>query len=146
MTSTTTLMAGATFALVTTIALSSVSAQNGAKGTSNDGVFTKAQADRASAQFTKMCADCHAFTVAGRKKPGDIVLGGPLFLKAWNGRTLDEMVTTIVMTMPSDGSGEVTEPEGLDLVAYILQQNGYPAGSAPLTKATAAGVVLRPKK
>ena len=87
-------MAGATFALLTTIALSSVAAQNGAKGTSNDGVFTKAQADRASAQFTKMCADCHSFTVAARKKPGDVVLGGPLFLKAWSGRTLDEMVTT----------------------------------------------------
>jgi hypothetical protein len=146
MTSTTTVLAGATLALVTTIALSSVSAQNGAKGTSNDGVFTKAQADRANAQFTKMCADCHAFAVDQRKKPGDVVLGGPVFLKAWDGRTLDEMVTTIVMTMPSDGSGEVTEPEGLDLVAYILQQNGYPAGPAPLTKETAAGVVVRPKK
>ena len=146
MTSTITLLAGATVALVTTIALSSVSAQNGAKATSNDGVFTKAQADRAGAQFTKMCADCHAFTGTQRKKPGDVVLGGPLFFKAWNGRTLDEMVTTIVMTMPSDGSGEVTEPEGLDLVAYILQQNGYPAGSKPLTKETASTVVLRPKK
>jgi mono/diheme cytochrome c family protein len=146
MTSTTTLLAGATFALVTSLALSSVSAQNGAKSTSNDGVFTRAQADRATAQFTKMCADCHAFAVAQRKKPGDVVLGGPLFVKAWSGRTLEEMVTTIVMTMPSDGSGEVTEPEGLDLVAYILQQNGYPAGSTPLTKETAAGVVLRPKK
>lgn len=146
MTSTTTLLAGATFALVTTIALSSASAQNGAKSTSNDGVYTKAQAEGASAQFTKMCADCHAFAVAQRKKPGDVVLGGPLFLKAWNGRTLDEMVTTIVMTMPSDGSGEVTEAEGIGLVAYILQQNGYPAGSKPLTKETAAGTVLKPKQ
>ena len=146
MTFTSTVLAGATFALAATITLTSASAQNGAKSTSNDGVFTKAQADRASAQFTKMCADCHAFDVAQRKKPGDVVLGGPLFLKAWNGRTLQEMVTTIVMTMPSDGSGEVTEPEGLDLVAYILQQNGYPAGSSPLTKDAAADVVVRPKK
>lgn len=146
MTSKTTLLAGATFLLATTIALSSASAQNGAKSTSNDGVFTKAQAERASAQFTRMCADCHAFTVAKRRSPGDVVLGGPLFLKAWNGRTLEEMVTTIVMTMPSDGSGEVTEQEGIDLVAYILQQNGYPAGAKPLTKDTASRVVLRPKQ
>ena len=146
MTFTTTVLAGATFALAATITLTSAAAQNGAKGTSNDGVFTKAQADRASAQFKRMCADCHAFDVAQRQKPSDVVLGGPLFLKAWNGRTLGEMVTTIVMTMPSDGSGEVTEPEGVDLVAYILQQNGYPAGSSPLTKEAAAGVVLRPKK
>lgn len=146
MTFTTTLLAGATFALAATITLTSAPAQNGAKGTSNDGVFTKAQAERASAQFKRMCADCHAFDAAQRKKPGDVVLGGPLFLKAWSGRTLAEMVSTIVMTMPSDGSGEVTEPEGLDLVAYILQQNGYPAGSSPLTKEAAAGVVVRPKK
>ena len=47
--------------------------------------------------------------------------------------------------MPNDGSGEVTEAEGLDLVAFILQQNGYPAGSEALTKEAAAAVVLKPK-
>jgi mono/diheme cytochrome c family protein len=139
-------LAGAALALAATIAFASRPAEGAAQKTSNDGVYTKAQADRARAQFTKMCAECHAFTVATKKRPGDVLLGDAPFLKTWAGRPLDQIVTTIVMTMPNDGSGEVTEPQGVDLVAYILQQNGYPAGSTPLTKAGAAEVVLRPKK
>ena len=146
MSSKTSLLVGATFALATTIALASGSAQDRAASTSNDGVYTKAQADRAKAQFTKMCADCHPFNVAAKKKPDDVLLGDEPFVKAWDGRTLAEMFTTIVMTMPNDGSGEVSDAEGVDLVAYILQQNGYPAGSRPLTRAGASGVVLKPRK
>ena len=146
MTFTTRVLSGATFALAATIALTAAPVQNGASRTSNDGVYTRAQADRAKAQFEKMCTDCHAFSTAARKRPGDVPLGGELFTRAWNGRTLGEMLTTIVMTMPNDGSGEVTETEGVDLVAYILQQNGYPAGASPLTKDAASAVVLKPKK
>ena len=142
----TSLLAGATFALAAAIGFASAPAQGAAQNSSNDGVYTKAQAERASAQFAKMCAECHAFTTATKKKPADVLLGDAPFMKAWNGRTLDELLTTIVMTMPNDGSGEVTEAEGLDLVAYILQRNGYPAGSTALTRDRAAAVVLQPKK
>ena len=145
MVSTTRLFAGAMLALVAGIAHTSASPERSAQKTTNDGVYTKAQAHRAQAQFTKMCAECHAFTAAAKKKPSDVLLGDAPFIKTWNGRTLGEMVTTIVMTMPNDGSGEVTEAEGLDLVAFILQQNGYPAGSQPLTQDAAAAVVLKPK-
>jgi len=146
MVSKTSLLAGATFALAVAIGLSSAPAQGAAQKSSNDGVYTKVQAERAKAQFAKMCAECHAFTIAAKKKPADVLLGDAPFMKTWNGRTLGELVTTIVMTMPNDGSGEVTEAEGLDLVAYILEQNGYPAGSTTLTKDGAAGVVLQPRK
>jgi hypothetical protein len=40
----------------------------------------------------------------------------------------------------------VSDEEAVNLVAYILQQNGFPTGSEPLTKATASAVVARPKK
>ena len=146
MQSTTRLLAGATLALTTAIGVSSAPAQGAAQKSSNDGVYTKLQAERAKPQFAKMCADCHAFSVAAKKKTGDVLLGDTPFMKRWTGRPLSELVTTIVMTMPNDGSGEVTEAQGLDLVAYILQQNGYPAGSAALTKDGAASVVLQPKK
>ena len=139
------LCAGAVVAAAA-IGLSSAPAQGAAQATSNDGVYTKTQADRAKAQFAKMCAECHPFSEAAKKKPNDVLLGDLPFVKAWDGRTLGELVTTIVMTMPNDGSGEVTEPQGVDLVAFILQQNGYPAGTTPLTKAAAADIVLKPKK
>lgn len=114
--------------------------------TSNDGVYTKLQADGAKAQFDKICAECHAFTVAAKKKPEDLPLGDEPFLKKWEGKTIDELVTVIVLTMPNDGSAVVSEGEALDLTAYILQQNGMPAGTTPLTKESAAALLARPKK
>ena len=110
------------------------------------GLYSKAQADGAKAQFTKICAECHAFSEAAKKKPNDLALGGELFLKRWDGRTLDELITLIVMTMPNDGSAVVSEPEAVDLVAYILQQNGFPAGPEPLTKESASRTLTVPKK
>jgi mono/diheme cytochrome c family protein len=113
--------------------------------TTNDGVYTKAQAEGARAQFDKICAECHPFTVAAKKKPKDVPLGDEPFFENWEGRSLDAIITTIVLTMPNDGSGVVTDAEAVDLVAYILQQNGFPAGGTALTKDSAA-VVARPKK
>jgi mono/diheme cytochrome c family protein len=114
--------------------------------TTNDGIYTKAQADGAKAQFDKICAECHAFTVAAKKKAEDLPLGDDPFFRNWEGKTIDELVSVIVLTMPNDGSAVVDEPEALNLMAFVLQQNGFPAGTAPLTKATATAVVARPKR
>ena len=116
------------------------------KPTTSDGVYTKAQADKAKAQFDKICADCHPFTVAGKKKPKDRPLGEEPFFEEWEGRPFSELVSVIHLTMPNDGSATLSEAEAADLTAYILQQNGYPAGKNPLTKATATAVIERPKK
>ena len=116
------------------------------KPTTSDGVYTKAQADKAKAQFDKICADCHPFTVAGKKKPKDRPLGEEPFFEEWEGRPVSELVSVIHLTMPNDGSATLSEAEAADLTAYILQQNGYPAGKSPLTKATATAVIERPKK
>ena len=119
---------------------------HGPQKTSLDGVYTKAQADGAKAQFDKICAECHAFTVAAKKKAEDLPLGDEPFFKKWEGKTIDELVSVIVLTMPNDGSAVVSEAEALNLTAYILQQNGMPAGTAALTKELAAALLARPKK
>ena len=129
------------------VALSSGVAQAAPqKTTTNDAIYTKAQADGAKAQFEKLCASCHAFTVAEKKKPKDLPLGDEPFFESWTGRPLLEMISVIALTMPNDGSAVVTDQEAIDLVAYILQQNGFPAGEKALTKETATAVVERPKK
>jgi hypothetical protein len=116
------------------------------KPTTNDGVYTKKQADDAKAQFDKICADCHPFTVAGKKKVKDVPLGEDPFYENWTGRPLAEMITTIALTMPNDGSAVVNDEEAANFVAYILQQNGFKPGDTPLTKGNATAVVERPKK
>lgn len=117
-----------------------------AQKTTNDGLYTKAQADGAKAQFDKICADCHPFTVAAKKKPKDVPLGDEPFFENWEGRSLDALMTTIALTMPNDGSAVVSDAEAVDLVAYILQQNGFPAGTTALTKEEGSALVVRPKK
>lgn len=140
------LIAGSVVVWVAAVTFSAVSAHVApAQKTTNDGVYTKAQADGAKAQYEKLCASCHPFTVAAKKKPNDLPLGDEPFFEAWSGRRLSEMITLIALTMPNDGSATVTDEEAANLVAYILQQNGYPAGSTPLTKATATAVIERPR-
>lgn len=117
----------------------------GPQRSTNDGVYTKAQADSAKAQFDKICASCHAFTVAAKKKPEDLPLGDEPFFKTWEGKALSELVSVITLTMPNDGSAVVDEPEALNLLAYILQQNGAPAGSTPLTMESASALLARPR-
>lgn len=113
--------------------------------TTNDGIYSKAQADAAKPQFDKLCAECHAFTVAAKKQAKDLPLGDEPFLKKWEGRGLDELATVIVTTMPNDGSAIVSDEETLNLLAYILQQNGFAPGASPLTRESATAVVARPK-
>lgn len=132
--------------VVSTAVAVRASTNPGPQKTSLDGVYSKAQADGAKAQYDKICAECHAFTVATRKKPEDLLLGDEPFLKKWEGKTIDELVSVIVLTMPNDGSAVVSEAEALNLMAYILQQNGMPAGTTPLTKDTASALLARPKK
>lgn len=127
-------------------AMTSAAAGPVQKVTTNDGVYTREQADGAKKQFDTICAECHPFTVAARKKEKDLPLGEEPFFESWEGRPLSEMISTIALTMPNDGSATVTDEEATNLVAYILQQNGYPAGTKPLTKETASALLERPKK
>lgn len=113
--------------------------------TTNDGIYSKAQADAAKEPYLKLCSECHAFTVAALKQPKDLPLGDEPFLKKWEGRTLDELLTLIVTTMPNDGSAVVSDEEALNLLAYVLQQNGFAPGKAPLDKSGAAAVIARPR-
>jgi cytochrome c5 len=115
------------------------------KKTTNDGVYTKEQADGAKAQYDKICAECHAFTVAAKKKPKDKPLGEDPFFEEWTGRPLSELVSLIHLTMPDDGSADVSEEEATSLVAYILQQNGFAAGATPLSRDSTA-IIERPIK
>ncbi|CAN5589787.1 hypothetical protein BH23ACI1_BH23ACI1_22160 [soil metagenome] len=116
-----------------------------AQKTTNDGLYTQAQADGAKALYNKVCVDCHPFTVAAKKKPKDLPLGEDPFFEEWEGRSVRELISIIALTMPNDGSAVISDQEATDLVAYILQQNGFPAGSAPLDK-SAAAAIERPKK
>jgi mono/diheme cytochrome c family protein len=100
--------------------------------TTQDKVYAKDQAERGGKQYATVCASCHdPEKVPAGKKPSPPLVGEK-FLSKWDGRTLGELEDQIFTTMPNDGSATLTEDQTADLVAYILQANGMPDGSAAL--------------
>ncbi len=111
--------------------------------TTRDKVFSKEQAARGAEQFGKVCAPCHdASKKTADKTPGPPLVGtGSMFVENWKDHTLGEIFTTILTTMPNDGSVVLTESDTVDLVAHLLQANGYPEGPDALKFDAAAKAV-----
>ncbi len=101
-----------------------------AKKTTWDGVFTAAQADRGRSNFLAgRCGGCHKLDLTGDRGPA---LKGDDFLAHWENGSVVTLFDKIRETMPPNGANEVTDDAKVDIVAYLLQQNGYPAGKAEL--------------
>ena len=94
------------------------------------GVYTAAQAERGKTNFTGSCARCHLADLSGGTGPS---LKGERFVTAWQDESLYRLFTKIRDTMPPNFGTTLTEDAKLDVITYILQSNGFPAGSAELT-------------
>ena len=106
------------------------------------GVFTAAQAQRGKTEYVPSCAACHG---AGLVPSNDDVPGltGPPFEYSWHGKTVGERFERISTTMPYNAPKSLTSQQYADILAYILQFNGYPAGNDELAPdANALGHIL----
>lgn len=104
------------------------------------GVYTTAQAERGRSVVATHCGECHHEDLGGGEGPA---LVGPTFMVKWEMMSVERLFHKIRDTMPETDSGDVTYAEKLDTVAYILQQNGFPAGAAELTDAPGALAAIR---
>ena len=121
-------IAGA-IALAASIAIS-VSAQQRPKNV-REGAFTADQAERGKAGFDGVCQRCHGAALTGSEGNGP-VLKGPAFLAHWDKDTLGSLWVKIRDTMPLGVPGTLTDEVKLQILAYVLQQNGFPAGATEL--------------
>jgi mono/diheme cytochrome c family protein len=99
--------------------------------TTRDGVYTPAQVASGKVIYTRSCTVCHLESLAGGVNEAP-ALKGKQFLSDWEGKPLRSLFGRLISTMPSDDPGSLSEQETLDVVAYLLQENGYPAGKKPL--------------
>jgi mono/diheme cytochrome c family protein len=99
--------------------------------TVRDGVFSAAQAEAGKAVYTMQCSLCHRDSLAGgiNESPP---LKGARFLSDWEAMPVRALYSRILSTMPKADPGSLSEEETLSLVAYLLQQNGYPAAERTL--------------
>jgi len=108
-----------------------------------DGVFTAAQAERGRGFYLANCSECHGATLEGGEKQA---LKGDRFWADWQETTVDYMLGRISRNMPfsEDGSlaGTLGIPTYVDIVAHILNTNGFPAGAGELTAASSVGVQI----
>ena len=100
-----------------------------------DGVYSKAQAGRGQALYTENCFVCHGETKTG----GDSgpALSGENFMDNWKGQTLGDLFQKISETMPASSPGSLKAEQYGDLLAYLLAENGFPAGEKELEHETA---------
>jgi len=94
-----------------------------------DGVYTAAQAERGKQVYVGHCARCHGGDPATSQSP----LSGDRFAEHWESRTLADLFRRIRDTMPAGQVATVDDPQKLDAMAYVMQQNGFPEGGAELT-------------
>lgn len=86
------------------------------------GVYSAEQAERGRNAHAMNCTSCHdgeAYT-------------GQSFVNAWRGRSAFDFFEQIRTTMPEDNPGFLKREEYLDVTAYILSLNGFPAGAQAL--------------
>ena len=109
-------------------------AQEQARKTVWDGVYTAAQAKRGEAVFDVRCLACHS---TGFQRTG--------FIERWREDKLTGFFNFMSTRMPRDNPGSATHNEYLDMAAYILANNDLPAGAQELTSEALGNIQVERK-
>jgi cytochrome c553 len=109
-----------------------------------DGVFSAEQAERGWQAFAENCSSCHGAELQGTAEAK--TLKGDRFWTDWKETTVDYLLERISKSMPfsEDGTlaGTLPEQTYADIVAYIFNSNGFPAGKSELTRDSSLGVQI----
>ena len=99
-------------------------------------LYSADQASAGAAVYAQSCAACHGQQLEGVAAPA---LKGSAFgeMATAQGLTAQTLLDVIANTMPQSDPGSLKPEEFAAVTAYILQQNGYPAGSTALTTGAA---------
>lgn len=108
------------------------------------GVFTADQARRGNDAYQASCAACHGSDLHATD-PEAVDLTGPAIRAKWNGKTLQDRFETIRDTMPPGNANTVGDKTYMDILAFILQSNEFPAGNQELVPETAKVIVFAQK-
>jgi cytochrome c len=81
--------------------------------------------------YDEHCASCHGAALEGQ---GSLPLSGATFRTRWadNYHSVDDLFYIIRTLMPYGQPATLSKQEYIDIIAYILMVNGYPAGEQPL--------------
>ncbi len=114
----------------------------------SQGIFTAQQVDAGKALYEAKCANCHAANLMGGAVTTPII--GNAFLEkwgakptaagspTWTGLKAADLLDLMVRTMPPPSNSPVAPADQVTILAYLLQQNGFPSSGSALTAQTAS--------
>ena len=106
------------------------------------GWYTAAQATSGAKSYQKICASCHGAKLQGGMAPA---LVGKQFWTAYGGKKLSTLWSTVHTEMPMTSPGSVSPKDSINIMAFLLQKNGVPAGTVPLDDTVDLSKVLPAK-
>ena len=95
-----------------------------------DGVYTDAQAERGRASYQQSCVGCHRDDLRGDNTAPSLV--GESFTFLWGDMEVGELSARIQKLMPPERPGSLPAQTYVDIIAFILKQNAFPAGNMEL--------------
>lgn len=93
--------------------------------------FTAEQASRGQAAYRRACQDCHGFNLNDGEF-GGAPLNGQYFARHWGNGSPAALYDFLLAKMPPDRPGKLNPQTYADLLAFLLNKNGYPAGQTEL--------------
>jgi S-disulfanyl-L-cysteine oxidoreductase SoxD len=106
-----------------------------------DGVYTEEQARQGAVLYATHCASCHGDGLGGVETAP--ALTGVSFSATWDGVPLADLFERMRTSMPPGKSGVVPRQGYADILAFILERAGMPAGTATLASERAALLRVR---
>lgn len=95
-----------------------------------DGVYTQEQATKGDELYLQQCVSCHGPSMeGGEMAPG---LADGAFRANWNGMTVGDLYDRIHEGMPPDNPGMLSRQEVAEILARMLNANGFPPGEKEL--------------
>ena len=116
-------------ALMVLLTAGAIASQTGSR-TARDGVYSSEQSKKGKAHYIENCAGCHMEDLSGGGPAP--ALTGDAFLAQNSQRTVADLFTRIKTTMPPDRPEQLDDSTYVELIAYLLQEAGFPAGAAAL--------------
>ena len=99
-----------------------------------DAIYAADQASTGAGLYETSCAECHGPELEGGETAP--ALAGPDFRWAGNGRSVGELFESIRISMPEGRPRSMTRTQKASVLAFMLSENGFPAGTAELADET----------
>ncbi len=109
-------------ALAAALPTSAQEVEGAPPSSTREGVYTVEQAERGKEIMHDVCAECHM---------DDQFIG--TFIKSWAGASVGDLFEEVSTKMPEDRPGSLRPRQYAQVLAYIFQLNGLPAGEVAMS-------------